>query len=391
MDSVEKDIIRKISSGYCLPPLSSVALRLIQMASDEKSSLYEMSLLIKEDPSLTVRLLKLANSPFYRIPTGVSTIEDAVMRVGCNNIRLMAFSISIRDTFPFGKYKQMDYEEFWKASLYQALIARTISQNMQNCEPDEAFVAGLISEIGILIFFDLFIKDKDEDFKINLFPLEDLLNNEQQRYGITHRKIGETALRFWKLPENIVECQKVYPGSPHASFTPLSTVCDISRQCAEFIIRKEIDWSDLYNKIKKEYNLNQETLTKIMVETLETVESIAESLKISINRDSDIEFLIGKAHDSLTKLSCRMEAMNQRTNPAFATLNTTSVEPLVTDTLQAVAHEIRNPLTILGGFARRLEKILNPSSKEWSYVHHIIEESKRLETVLSTMTLGKHS
>lgn len=372
-----------------MPPLSSIALKLIEMASDEKASLHDMSFLIKEDPALTVRLLKLANSPFYRIPSEVSTIEEAVMRIGCNQIRLMALSISIRDTFPLAKHKQMDYEQFWKSSLYQALMARLIAQNLQNCDPDEAFVAGLVSEIGVLIFFDLLIKDKDRDFMINLYPLEDLLKEEEQKYGINHRKIGETALKFWKLPERIVECQRIYPGSPYYSFTPLGCVCEIARQCSEFIIHKELDWDNFYEKAQKEYNLNQETLTEIMVESFKVVELIADGMKISIDRDKDIEFLMGRARESLRLISCRMESINNKNTPSFSTLKTSGSEEIITETLQAVAHEIRNPLTILGGFARRLEKILTPSSKEWSYVQQIIEESTRLETVLSTMTTGK--
>jgi HD-like signal output (HDOD) protein len=389
MNTAENEIIRKISSGYSLPPLSSIALKFIDIASDEKASLYDMSMLIKEDPALTVRLLKLANSPFYRIPTPVSTIEAAVMRIGCNHIRLMALSISIRDTFPFGRHEQMDFEQYWKASLYQALLARVIAQSLHNCNPDEAFVAGLLSEIGILILFDIFIKDKDKDFRVKLYPLEELLAHEEQRYAINHRKAGEAALRFWKLPEPIVECQRFYPNSPHSSLTPLGSVCEIARQCSNFIIYGDTDWSSFYHRAKKEYNLGQEILTEIMVESFNTVESIAESMKINIDRQRDIEFLVGKAHDSLRKLSCQIESINHKTLPAFSTIKTAAKEPIVSETLQAVAHEIRNPVTILGGFARRLEKILAPTSKEWSYVQQIIEESKRLEMVLSSMTTGR--
>lgn len=389
MDRKETEILEKINSGYSIPPLSPIAIKLIEVATDEKASLYDMSMLIKEDPALTVRLLKLANSPFYRIPNQVSTIEDAVMRVGCNQIRLMALSISIRDTFPLIKHEQMDYEQFWKVSLYRGLIARVIAQNLKNCDPDEAFVAGLLSEIGILIFFDLLIKNKDSDFAINLYPLEKLLEEEEQKYGINHRKIGEAALRFWKLPEKIIECQRIYPGSPYQKFTPFDKVCDIARQSSEFVFNKELDWSNFYEKAQREYNLNQEFISDIMVESLKVVELIAESMKIKIDRDRDIEFLLGKARESLKLISCRIEDMNQMKTPSFSTLKASGSEQIIMETLQAVAHQIRNPLTILGGFARRLEKIVRPSSKEWSYVQQIIEESTRLETVLLTMTTGK--
>lgn len=388
-DTIENEILQKISSGYRLPALSSVALRLMETASDEKSSLYDMSAIIEEDPALAIRLLKLANSPFFRISSEVSTIQEAVMRVGYNQLRLMALSISLRDTFPFVKYGPLDYEQFWKSSLYQALLARCVAQNIRTCNPDEAFVAGLVSEIGLLILFDLFIKDKDMEIKLNLYPLGDLINLEEQRYGINHRKVGEAALRFWRLPEIIVECQRFYADSNLDKLSPLASICEISRQCAAFICYEGLDWGSLYQKAEKEFNLKQEILSEIMVETFNTVESVAENMKIKISRESDIGFLAGKAKESLSKLSLMIEASPNKTLPSFQSLKGTNCEPIVKGTLQAVAHEIRNPLTILGGFARRLEKILAPSSKEWGYVQQIIEESKRLETVLSSMTTGK--
>lgn len=387
--STENEILQKISSGYSLPALSTVALSLIETASDETTSLLDMAAIIEEDPALTVRLLKLANSPFFRISSQVSTIQEAVMRVGYNNLRLMALSISLRDTFPFSKYGPMDYEQFWKTSLYHALLARGIAQNLRTCNPDEAFVAGLVSEIGLLILFDLLIKDKDMDIQLNLYPLEDLLKLEEQRDGINHRKAGEAALRFWRLPEAIVECQRFYSDSNPGNMPPMASVCEISRQCSAFICYKGLDWGSLYLKAEKEYNLKQEILSEIMVETFNAVQSVAENMKIKISRESDIGFLAGKAKESLSELSRIIEAPTNKSLPSFQSLKGINCEPIVKGTLQAVAHEIRNPLTILGGFARRLEKILVPSSKEWDYVQQIIEESKRLETVLSSMTTGK--
>lgn len=388
LEKIENEIIEKITSGYSLPALSTVALKLIETASNEKTSLLDIASIIEEDPSLTVRLLKLANSPFFRISSQVTTIQEAVMRVGYNSLRLMALSISLKDTFPLSKYGPMDYEHFWKTSLYHALLAKGIAQTLNICNPDEAFVAGLISEIGLLILFDLFIKDKDMDVQLNLYPLKDLLNLEEQRYGINHRKIGEAALRFWKLPEVIVECQRFYANNMD-KMPPLASVCEISRKCAAFICYKGLDWNSLYLEAERKYNIKQDILSEIMVEVFNAVESISENMKIKISRQKDIGFLAEKAKESLNEISRLVEVSPKKPLPSFENLKGTNCEPIVKGTLQAVAHEIRNPLTILGGFARRLEKILVPSTKEWDYVQQIIEESKRLETVLSSMTTGK--
>lgn len=379
------EIIKQIDKGYNLPVLSPIALKLIETISQNNTSLIDVASIIQEDPSLTVRLLKLANSPFYRISSPVTTINDALMRIGLNQLKLMALSISIRETFPLSNYGPMDYEQFWKISLYQALLAKGLAQSLGNCNSDEAFVAGLISEIGLLILFDIFIKDKDMDAQIQFYPLEELLDFEEKRYGINHRMIGEAALRFWRLPDSIIACQRSYKETDLNNLSPLAYVCEIARRCAGFICYKELNWRNLYLESEGRYKIRHEILNDIMVEVFNIVETIAESLKIKINRQNDIGILVEKAKESLTDINRLLTSSTEKILPSFQSLKATSCDPIVSNTLQAIAHEIRNPLTILGGFARRLGKILTPTSKEWRYVQQIIEETERLESVLDAM------
>ncbi len=130
----EKDIIEKIKAGYSLPSLSAVALRLVETASNEYVSLAEMADLIEKDPGLTVRVVTIANSAFFRAAEPVSTVEQSIMRVGVNHLRVMALSLSLRDTFPMGKVGPMDYEKFWRSSLYQALLAKSFAQRLRHMQ-----------------------------------------------------------------------------------------------------------------------------------------------------------------------------------------------------------------------------------------------------------------
>src|SRR5208337_5148770 len=120
----EKEIIEKIRSGYSLPSLSAVAIKLVEIASNEYSSMSEMVKLIEKDPGLAARLIRIANSAFFSAAEPISSIEQSVMRVGSNHLRVMALSLSLRDTFPMGRVGPMDFEKFWRSSLYRALIAK---------------------------------------------------------------------------------------------------------------------------------------------------------------------------------------------------------------------------------------------------------------------------
>jgi signal transduction histidine kinase len=117
-------------------------------------------------------------------------------------------------------------------------------------------------------------------------------------------------------------------------------------------------------------------------------------LKLELNRERDLLELIEKANQSLGKVSEKIttyqDALSQYALPAFEALARSEKQSSVIEyTLQAVAHEIRNPLTAVAGFARRLSKALDPASESGKYASIILEESKRLETALDEMSNKK--
>ena len=184
MKQQNNTVLQKIKEGYGLPLLSPVAIRLIELASSETSSVDDLADLMEKDPSLTVRTLGLANAALFRNAEPITTIKNAVMKIGFNEIRIFALSISLRDTYPMGKVGPMDYEEFWKASLYRAIIAKGLARKSGICNPEEVFVAGFTLEIGLLIIFDLFINGKI-DYMPELTPLKPFLYGKRNNSELT--------------------------------------------------------------------------------------------------------------------------------------------------------------------------------------------------------------
>ena len=100
--NAQTDLLQRLESGYSLPVLSVVAIRLVEFASDEECSVNDLVSLIEKDPSLAIRLLKVANSAFFRTAEPATTLRQAVIRIGFQQLRIMALSLSLRDTFPMG-------------------------------------------------------------------------------------------------------------------------------------------------------------------------------------------------------------------------------------------------------------------------------------------------
>jgi HD-like signal output (HDOD) protein len=386
------EILRQIESGYSLPSLSPVAMKLVELALDETCSAEDLAALIERDHSLAVRVLRLANSAFFHTAQPTTSLKQSVVKLGFQRLRIMALSLSLRETFPMGKIGALDYKQFWHTTLYRALIAKSLAAHLEGCYPEEAFVAGLIMEIGLLILFDLRIKGDSEAPPIKLVPLEELLMWERDRYGIDHRQIGEAALQYWRFPESIVQCQLLYGKASLSQGAPLlARIYELSSEFSNLISQEPAGFHTPFQEAERLLGLDQDVIHEILMTTFDQVQKTAESLDVELNRERDLMEIMEKANRALGRISERMtefeDAPQHASLPSFDSL--IGGEDTVEHTLQAVAHEIRNPLLAVGGFARRLATSLDPSSKGGEYVRIILEEASRLEKVLLEMTGGK--
>jgi HD-like signal output (HDOD) protein len=387
-------VLKHIEEGYNLPSLSPLAVRLVELASDENSSAKDLVKVIAQDPSLSARLLKLANSAYLGRAQPSTTLHQAVVRVGFNRLRIMALSISLRDTFPMGKVGPLDYEAFWRTSLYRGIMAKSLSAHLKTCNPGEAFVAGLILEIGVLVFFDLFIKERRESFNLELEPMEELLSHERELFGADHRQIGELVLKQWKFPDDIITCQQMWGQAALTDHVPdLVRLVEVARTCSQSLLHDPCSFLPLFDGPIETLGLDQEAVNDMIVNTFDQVQEVADCMAVGLTSEKDLMSLMEKANrvlnQLLEKLPTEPDQSSDNIRPCFDSLD--QENDTIKQTLQAVAHEIRNPLVTVGGFARRLAETLDPGSEGGQYARIILEEAQRLEAALRGITLNHFS
>jgi len=389
MNGTGQNILERLKGGYSLPVLSSVAVKLVELASDETCSANNLVELIEKDPSLAVRLMKLANSAFFQTRIPAKTLKQAITRLGFQRLRILGLSLSLRDTFPMGKVGPMDYEKFWRVSLYRALMAQSLAKHFKDPDPGEAFVAGLVMEIGLLIYFDLMLKKKKGGVEIELEPtLEELLVWEKENHGINHREIGEAALRFWKFPENIISCQSTISD---ATESPLKKVCKLSRDYSKFLFNRSIGFTEVIEESEKDFGINQEVINDILLTTFDQVQDIAEAFKLDVNRETDLLALMEKANHELSKISEKMLDSNP---PAQREVLSNIEEHQekgdggapFPSTLQSMAYQVQNPLAAVSGFAKKLVASEDSDSQGKQYAQVILQEVLRLENALAEIS-----
>lgn len=202
MSSVESSFLSglfdELDKGrLVLPTLPEVALKVRDTLEDENSSMMDVARVITNDAALSARLIQISNSPLLRASRLIETVEAAVTRMGSNMVRNLVTSIAMEQMFQATTdATDIRLRAVWENSTQIAAIASALSIPQTNLQADQALLAGLVHDIGILP-----ILSRAEDYP-------DLLDDEEALDRIivnAHVKIGEAILRTWNFPEDLVK------------------------------------------------------------------------------------------------------------------------------------------------------------------------------------------
>jgi HD-like signal output (HDOD) protein len=198
-----KERIEKIGK---LPTFPTVALEIQRMTKDPDASMGKISTMIENDPSLTITLLKIANSPFYGFLQTVRTAQHALSVMGLKAVENLVTSICVFKTFDtIGNKQDFDKQAFYEHSTGCGAVARMIATRLGFIDNGDHFIAGLTHDLGKIIldfyFHDDFIKAL-EFAKTENIPLN---KAEKEIIGADHAAIGSWLAKKWKLPDSLVE------------------------------------------------------------------------------------------------------------------------------------------------------------------------------------------
>ncbi len=383
----KETLIEGIESGRLLPSLSPLTTQLIELASDDNSSSREMAALIEKDPSLSIRILKLANSIFFRPRHLVKSVQQAVVRIGVRQTRLLALSLLMKDTFRMGKVGAADYRRFWRLCLYQGLVARALAQRLNTTDADEAFTAGLTQEIGLLVMLRAFA-DLDETVDIPWYPLPDFLEWEKQHYGVDHRELGEFIFARWKFPASFILCQKSLVLTREMDeLLPVVRVCGMASQLSAFICEPAASFLEVFDSLGLRFALPRPVIQEVVATALQQVDEVAETFEVEVDSKRDRAHLAKKAEAALVRLSRRLPAeyfSSGMAIPSHASLQSHGDSAdAVRRAPGAVDDRIRSPLIAVGGFVRLLADTIDPASDQGTYIRAILSETQKLEQLLN--------
>ncbi len=206
MDNKEltmEEIVNKVKE---IPPFPQTILRILEIIADDRTGAKDLETEIMKDQGLTTKILKLANSAFYRGRREISTVVDASVLLGFSAIQSMvlatvAGSVMNKELPGYA----LEKEALWKQSQISAIMTRTIAKKIKYVNPDQAYTAGLLRDIGKVIL-DTYVEGAYDDIN---FLVENegksFIVAEEMVLGYHHGQIGAKIAENWNLPEELVE------------------------------------------------------------------------------------------------------------------------------------------------------------------------------------------
>ena len=264
------DLIERVNKSD-ISSIKEVIMQLITIINNPKSSAKDLKDVIERDPPLSAKLLKLANSAYYGFHRKISKIQEAIIGIGYNAVKELAFNQKVCELFQKkDHFEGYSRNELWKHSVAVAICNKAIFMKEFREFGENVYTSGLLLNIGIIIE-DQFLQNKftkalaqSKEEKRNLWEVEKRL----LKYD--HSDIGRALTNSWGFPEELVIAIGNHhnPDSVDEEFRKITMTSYISDYICQ---RKEIGYSDapyedesLYLKCLKELNIQEKAMDLII-------------------------------------------------------------------------------------------------------------------------------
>ncbi len=192
-----------------LPSPPGVAVKLLELFSEDEVVLDDLNEVIGIDPTLTARIIKYANSPMFARRHEAGNLRQAIAMLGANGVKMIALSFSLTEIKGTSDGKKFEFNKFWNSSLATAVCNQSIYSDCGQ-DKDTGFLIGLLANIGQLAMFCCRPEDYEQIMEERtVFDLE-LIDIETLNFGTNRYALGAEVLESWNFPTPIVQALKLY-------------------------------------------------------------------------------------------------------------------------------------------------------------------------------------
>lgn len=310
-------VLESVLQSDVLPTLSPVASRLITVTAKEDTTISDIAELVSKDISLSAKILKVVNSAFYSFPQSIVTIHQAASILGTNAVRSLVLSFSFLQPSRSDE-GNFDYARFWEQSLTEAVAARRLMAAIDKDAAEEAFVAGLLQNLGVLILARAFPDQYRQVEQVIEKEGSNRCQVENDLIGADHAYIGSEVTRSWGFPDALVLPLR-YHADPaacdgrDASIQRLCQVVYLSGLISRVYRSSEPDAivAQFNKQAQQLLGLEERVLKDFLDSVHAEVNQTADYFEFRINEQKSIAEILQIANAELSVLNLSYEEMNR--------------------------------------------------------------------------------
>ncbi|MFH1992806.1 MAG: HDOD domain-containing protein [Pseudomonadota bacterium] len=282
MEEHSAQFFDSIKTPENLPSLPQILFRVIELCNNEETRIKDISEIINVDPSLSAKVMNMVNPCYYGSPERTTSMEQALMLLGKNAIKSIAIGASdIQASSKTTDRSIFRLKVFWRHSLLCAILSKLIAEKILYSFPDEAFLAGLLHDIGKLVLWTNFPIKYADNLSSSKFQQDLTLAAQEGRHGVTHCEVGAWLIRRWNLESFMADSILYHHESLDRiqdAFPLVQIIYVGNALCPE----TNQDKADKFEIAKNLFGLELSELEEITLQAAGAVHEIAQSLGIEI-------------------------------------------------------------------------------------------------------------
>lgn len=295
------DFASRARELYTLP---AVAMQVLSLADDSQADAARLKRTIELDPALTAKILRVVNSSLFGLTRQIADLGQAVALVGVKALKLLTLGFSLPERMFANKGADV-LRHYWTRTLTRAVACRELASAVGNRHAEEAFIAGLLGDLGTLVF----LQEGGDRYLAMYRRAQDgdppLCVAERRYYGFHHTDLTVRLLTDWKLPAALCEAVRqglgVRAADDEQKFAPATArLLQLADHLSAIVVDERTDlWPQMLDEAGEFPMLRAERLAEICDRVQEQVRQLADVLNLELVAEHSFREVVQRAHERL--------------------------------------------------------------------------------------------
>lgn len=207
MQDYSEELIRKFgAAAEKMPAFPKSVQKVLELARNIDCDAKEIASVIEKDPVMTAKILKVLNSPYYNLPSKITSINRSIVYLGFNTVKNLALGIASIGVLPKENKAGFDIQQYLSHSLFVAGLARILYGRLApKGDSTESYIAGLLHDFGKVVFAQFMTEEFRQALELSKTEGIPLYLAERKVLGADHCLMGSMLAEKWQFPEALVD------------------------------------------------------------------------------------------------------------------------------------------------------------------------------------------